>query len=119
MPSMKWIIVEIRLRALGKTMGKDKDNLCRQPLIEGKKTCKGEDLLTEFMEMCKEPGVSCTSEENPKKGEIRNLLWRENDKDIRNLLEGKNKVSNIILFSSRAGNSVIRNLKLNSSFCFR
>ena len=45
----------------------DEDNLCRQALIEGRYKCNGEDLLTECIEMCKELGVSCTSEGNPEK----------------------------------------------------
>ena len=45
MLSMKWRIVEKRLRALGKTIGKtrgkDKETLKKQALIEGHKTCTG------------------------------------------------------------------------------
>ena len=33
--------------------GNFKDNLCKQSLIQGQKTCNNEDLLTECMEMCK------------------------------------------------------------------
>ena len=47
--------------------------------------------MTECIEMCKELGVSFTSEGKPKKGEIRSIVWRQNDNDIRKLLEGKNK----------------------------
>ena len=58
-------------------MGKDEDNLCRQALIEGRDTCK------------------LYLRRKPKKGEIRSAVWRENDKDITKLLEGKSKVENV------------------------
>ena len=69
----------------------DEENLCRQALIERRDTCNGEDLLTECIEMCKELRVSSASEGNPKIGKIRSAGWRENDKDIRKLLEGKKR----------------------------
>ena len=49
MLKMKWRIIQLKLRAIAKTMGKSKDNLCRQALIAGQETCNGEDLLTECM----------------------------------------------------------------------
>ena len=47
---MKCKITEVRLGAIGKMMRKEEDNLCRQALIEGQKTCYGKDLLTEYIE---------------------------------------------------------------------
>ena len=50
---MNWRIIKLKLRAITKTMGKSKDNLCRQALINGQETCNGEDLLTKCMNICK------------------------------------------------------------------
>ena len=44
---MKWRIIQLKLRAITKTIGKSIDNLCRQALIAGQETC--EDLLTECL----------------------------------------------------------------------
>ena len=65
------------MRALGKTINKNDNNLCKQAPIAGKGTCNGEDLLAEYINMCKELNISFTSEGNHKKGEIKNALWRE------------------------------------------
>ena len=46
-------------------MGKGKDNLCRQALIEGQQSCNKKDLLTECIETCKNIGVTCISEGKP------------------------------------------------------
>ena len=46
---MKWKIVLAKIRTIAKTMGKPSDNLCRMALIEGQRTCNGEDLLTEYI----------------------------------------------------------------------
>ena len=58
-------------------MGKDEDNLCRQALIEieGQKPATGKIRRAVW------------------KGEIRRGVWRENDNDIRKLLEGKGNTS--------------------------
>ena len=77
-------------------MGKDKDNLCKQSLIEGQQTCNNEDLLTECMDMCKKLGVKCFSQGELIKRDFRKAVWRENNNDIRKKLEGKKKVNNII-----------------------
>ena len=50
---MKWKIVQIKLRAIAKTMGKPENNLCKQALLEGQKTCNDDDLLTECVNMCR------------------------------------------------------------------
>ena len=55
----QWKITEIKLRAIGKTMGKDNDNLWKQALT-GQKTSNKE-------EICKNIGVTCTSKGEPKK----------------------------------------------------
>ena len=43
MPRMKWRIIQLKLRAIAKPMGKLKDNLCRQALIAGQETGNSED----------------------------------------------------------------------------
>ena len=73
MISMNWMIVESRLRALGKTTRKDYNNICRKP---GRNTCSRVDLLTECIYMCKELKVSW---ETRKKGEMRSAVWREEE----------------------------------------
>ena len=65
-------------------MAKPEDNLARQALIAGEKTCM-EDLLN----------LKCTSEGHHNKIEIRNAIWAENDKDIKAILDGKKKVKDI------------------------
>ena len=46
---MKCKIVLAKIRAIARTMGTPSDNLCRLALIEGQRTCNGEELLTECM----------------------------------------------------------------------
>ena len=46
MLTIKWRMIQLKLRAIAKTMEKSRDNLCRQALIAGQKTCNKEDLLT-------------------------------------------------------------------------
>ena len=54
MVSMKWRVVERRLRVLGKTMDKDENNLRKQALLAGHNICNGEHLLAECINMCKD-----------------------------------------------------------------
>ena len=63
-------------------VSREDNNLCKQALIAGQDTCNGEELLTECINMYKELNISCTSEGNHLKGEIKIAVWRENDKDI-------------------------------------
>ena len=76
MLSIKWRIVEKRLRVLRKTMDKDDSNLCKQALIADMDTHNGEGLLKECIKLCKELNISCTSEGNHRKGEIKNAVRR-------------------------------------------
>ena len=77
MLSMKYRIIQKQLRLIGKTMNKDKENLFRQALIAGRKTCNGEDLLTKFIHLCKDLDLKYTFEGNHNKKNIRNVVWRE------------------------------------------
>ena len=36
---MKWKIVQLKLQAIAKTRGKPDNNLCKQALLDGQKTC--------------------------------------------------------------------------------
>ena len=53
MLKIKWRIIQWKIRQVAKTKGKLDDNLCKEALIGGKETCNGEDLLTEYMNICK------------------------------------------------------------------
>ena len=59
---MKWKIVLEKLRAIAKTMGKPEDNLCRKALLEGQRTCNGEDLLSECVQLCRRLNLRCVTE---------------------------------------------------------
>ena len=63
--SMKWKIVQIKLRAIAKTMGKPDNNLCKQALLEGHETCNNEDLLSECVNMCERLKVKCVTKGEP------------------------------------------------------
>ena len=62
-------------------MGKPDTNLCKQALKEGQTTCKGEDLLTELINICKKLEIPCVTEGEQKEPEvklkIKKALWRE------------------------------------------
>ena len=66
----------------GKNNGKiRRQHICNQALIAGQNTCKGEDLLTECINICKELKIKCVTQGEPDKEEILNIkraLWREN-----------------------------------------
>ena len=63
-------IIQRKLRLIGKTMHKDYNNLGKQALIAGEKTCNGEDLLTDCINLCKELDEKCTSKGNHNKTAI-------------------------------------------------
>ena len=94
---MKCKIVQIKLRAIAKTMGKPDNNLCKQALLEGQKTCNNEDLLTERVNMCRRLKVKFVTKGEPnamEKLEIKKALWRENNEEIREALMKSEKVQN-------------------------
>ena len=94
---MRWKIVHIKLRAIVKTMGKPEDNLCRKALLEGQKTCNGEDLLSECVQMCRRLNVRCVTEGTHnalEKCNLKKAIWRENNEEIRQALASSEKVRN-------------------------
>ena len=62
-------------------MGKPHTNLCKQALQEGQTTCKGEDLLTECIDISKKLEIACVTKGEQKEAEvklkIKKALWRE------------------------------------------
>ena len=85
MLKIKWIIIQLKIRHVAKTMGKSDDNLCKQARIARKETFNWEDLLTECMNICKKLNIQCTTKGVPKSKDklaIKKTIWRENDKEI-------------------------------------
>ena len=84
-------------------MDKCKNNICKNVLIAGQETCAGEDLLNKCIEWCKKLNVRCvTMGTDPSQAKARtdefNLkkaLWAENYKEIREALNGLEKVKEI------------------------
>ena len=58
MLKIKSRIMQLKLRAIAKTIATSKDNLCRQELIAVQDTCNGKDLLKKFMNICKNLNVN-------------------------------------------------------------
>ena len=63
-------------------MGKPDTNSYKQALKEGQTTCKGEDFLTECINICKKLEIPCVNEWEQKEAvvklKIKKALWREN-----------------------------------------
>ena len=62
------------LRLTGRTMGKDKDNLCRQVLISGHQTCNRIDILTKYINLFEDLKLKCTSKGNHNKTAIKHTV---------------------------------------------
>ena len=94
---MKWKIVQAKIRAIAKTMGKPSDNLYKRALIKGRNTCNGEDLLTECMDWCRRWNVRCVKQGKYsalEKCKLKQTIWRENNEEIREALSSSEKVRN-------------------------
>ena len=67
----------------------------------------------------KELNISCTSEGNHRKGEMKSAVWRENDKDIKTLLGGKKKEESTQVKSKKERNYLKLMNLLNPRTWFR
>ena len=100
MLKMEWRIIQLKLRAIVKTMGKPKNTLCRKAVIAGEETCNSEDLLTECMAMCKKLDVKCVSHGVPNTKEqfsVKKAFWNENYSEIIAELDKSDKVRSIVI----------------------
>ena len=96
-------------------MGKPDDNLCKQALLEGQKTCNNEDLLTECVNMCERLKVKCVSKGEPnakEKLEIKKALWRENDKEIKEALMKSERVQNTKIHKTEKERNCLKRMNL-------
>ena len=96
-------------------VGKPDNNLCKQALLEGQKTCNNEDLLTECVNMCRRLKVKCVTKGEPnamEKLEIKKALWRENDEEIREALMNSEKVRNIKIHKTEKERNYLKRINL-------
>ena len=110
--------MQLKIRQVAKTMGKLKDNMCKQALIAEKETCNREDLLTQCMNICKKLNIQCVTEGEPNKEEklrIKKVIWRENDKEIREGLD-----NSIVMPKYKKQQNHLRRMNLpDARTCFR
>ena len=50
-----------KIKQIRKTMDKDKNNICKNALVEGQNTCAGGDLLNECKAWCKKLNIRCVT----------------------------------------------------------
>ena len=67
---MRWRLSQIKIQQVAKTMGKPDSHLCKQALQEGQTTCKGGDLLIEFINIWKKLEIPCVTEGEQKEPEV-------------------------------------------------
>ena len=99
-----------KIKQIRKTMDKDKNNICKNALVQGQNTCAGGDLLNECKAWCKKLNIRCITRgtdpipENARADDfkLKQALWRENDKYIRLEMDKKDKVLDIVMPQKRS-----------------